>query len=197
MAVRFVGCVLSLFPVFSEPAGHNGPCCRLGCRGGFTLDGVVFVAVVALVVFLCPAGIGVFLTSYGGVGVKLFGTFAFLDSLVLAASVALARGFRETGVNNGTLKKASFQLKPKLDIEESLITSVSKLIEKHASKYGIHEMMDVGTRKRLKEFDETAPVTLNVRMSQDMLDEFKAQLKKKAFSNKSGFYSPASLQTWR
>ncbi len=58
-------------------------------------------------------------------------------------------------------------------------------------------MMDVGTRKRLKEFDGTAPVTLNVRMSQDMLDEFKALLKKKAFSNKSGFYSPASLQTWR
>lgn len=87
-------------------------------------------------------------------------------------------------VSKGVLKKQQFILKPQLDLEESLIVAVAKLIEKAAPQYGyyvVREMMDVGARQLLKEFDEDAPVILNVRMPEKLLEEFAALL------NKSGF----------
>lgn len=84
-------------------------------------------------------------------------------------------------VTKGVLKKKTFQLKPQLDLEESLIESVGKFMEKAAEKYGyyvVREMMDVGTRQRLKEFDDQAPVILNVRMPEKLLKELETLLKK-------------------
>ena len=84
-------------------------------------------------------------------------------------------------VSKGILKKQQFKLKPQLDLEETLITAVGKLIDKAAKEYGyyvVREMMDIGTRQRLKEFDDTAPVILNARMPEPLLKEFQALLKK-------------------
>lgn len=85
-------------------------------------------------------------------------------------------------VEKGLLKKKTFRLKPQLDLEESLIMAVGKFVEKASEKYGyyvVREMMDVGTRQRLKEFDEEAPVVLNVRMPEHLLKELETLLKKK------------------
>ena len=84
-------------------------------------------------------------------------------------------------VSKGALKKQQFILKPQLDLEESLIVAGTKLIEKAAPQYGyyvVREMMDVGARQQLKEFDEEAPVILNVRMPEKLLAEFAALLNK-------------------
>ncbi|MFC4991855.1 hypothetical protein [Rubritalea tangerina] len=88
-------------------------------------------------------------------------------------------------VKNGVLKQERFELKPELDIEESVIIAVSKLIEKYAPQYGIYtirEMMDVGARQRLRQVDEDKPLILNVRMPEEFLAEFKALLHKKGFN---------------
>jgi hypothetical protein len=84
-------------------------------------------------------------------------------------------------VSKGVLKKQQFILKPQLDLEESLIVAGTQLIEKAAPQYGyyvVREMMDVGARQQLKEFDEDAPVILNVRMPEKLLAEFAALLNK-------------------
>jgi len=84
-------------------------------------------------------------------------------------------------VAKGVLKKQQFVLKPHLDLEESLIVAGTKLIEKAAPQYGyyvVREMMDVGARQQLKDFDDQAPVILNVRMPEKLLAEFAALLNK-------------------
>ena len=84
-------------------------------------------------------------------------------------------------VSKGLLKRQTFQLKPQLDLEESLIKAVGQFVEKASEQYGyyvVREMLDVGTRQRLKEFDEDAPVILNVRMPERLLKELEALLKK-------------------
>lgn len=84
-------------------------------------------------------------------------------------------------VDKGLLKKQTFQLKPQLDLEESLIKAVGQFVEKASEQYGyyvIREMMDIGTRQRLKKFNENAPVILNVRVPEKLLKELEALLKK-------------------
>lgn len=87
-------------------------------------------------------------------------------------------------VAKGVLKKARFELKPELEIEESLVVSVAELVKKHAPQYGVYvirEMMDIGARQWLSEFKEDTPLVLNVRMPEAFLKEFKALLKKNQF----------------
>jgi len=87
-------------------------------------------------------------------------------------------------VKKGVLKKARFELKPELEIEESLVVSVGELMKKHAPQYGIYvirEMMDIGARQWLSEFKEDAPLELNVRLPEPFLKEFQALLKKNGF----------------
>lgn len=84
-------------------------------------------------------------------------------------------------VAKGLLKKETFQLKARLDLEESLIMAVGEFMEKASEQYGyyvIREMMDVGTRQKMKPFDDQAPVILNVRMPEKLLKELEALLKK-------------------
>ena len=87
-------------------------------------------------------------------------------------------------VKKGVLKKARFELKPELEIEESLVVSVGELIKNHAPQYGIYvirEMMDIGARQWLSEFKEDAPLVLNVRLPEPFLKEFQALLEKNDF----------------
>ncbi len=87
-------------------------------------------------------------------------------------------------VDKGVLKKARIELKPELEIEESLVVAVNELIKKHAPQYGIYvirEMMDIGARQWLGEFKEAAPLVLNVRLPEPFLKEFQALLKKNGF----------------
>lgn len=89
-------------------------------------------------------------------------------------------------VSEGVLKKQQFILKPQLDLEESLIVAVGKLIKKSSQEYGyyvVREMMDIGTRQKLKEFDEDAPVILNVRMPEKLLAEFAPLLQTSGLKN--------------
>lgn len=84
-------------------------------------------------------------------------------------------------VSIGALKKQQFVLKPQLDLEESLIEAGRKLIEKASPQYGyyvVREMMDVGARQQLKEFDDKAPIVLNVRMPEKLLAQFASLLQK-------------------
>ena len=88
-------------------------------------------------------------------------------------------------VAKGLLKKQTFHLKPQLDLDESLIMAVGEFAEKASEKYGIYvvrEMMDVGTRQRLKPFDDQAPVVLNVRMPAKLLKELKVLMLKNGVS---------------
>ncbi|MEO1857493.1 MAG: hypothetical protein ABGY95_09070 [Rubritalea sp.] len=87
-------------------------------------------------------------------------------------------------VAKGILKEAKFELKPELEIEESLVVAVGELMEKYAPQYGIYvirEMMDIGARRWLSESTEDAPLILNVRMPELFLRELQALLKKNAF----------------
>lgn len=87
-------------------------------------------------------------------------------------------------VSKGVLKEASFELKPELEIEESLVVAVGELIKKYAPQYGVYvirEMMDIGARQWLSEFKEDAPLVLNVRMPEPFLKEFQDLLKKNDF----------------
>jgi hypothetical protein len=87
-------------------------------------------------------------------------------------------------VEKGVLKKHHFKLKPKLDLQDSLVQAVSEFMEKASARYGYYvvlEMMDCGTRQRTLPFDEKAPVVLNVRMPEKLLLEFEALLKKHEF----------------
>lgn len=87
-------------------------------------------------------------------------------------------------VSNGVLIRQQFQLKPELDIEESVVKSVRKLIQKHQAEYGIYvirEMLDIGTRHFLSEYNEDAPLILNVRLPADFLKEFKAVIEKSGY----------------
>jgi len=89
-------------------------------------------------------------------------------------------------VKKGILKKHSFQLKPKLDLKDSLIQSVSAFVEKVSQRYGYYvvlEMMDIGTRQRTLPFDDKAPVLLNVRMPEPLLLEFEKLLKKHGYKD--------------
>ncbi|NWK55210.1 hypothetical protein HW115_06285 [Verrucomicrobiaceae bacterium N1E253] len=92
-------------------------------------------------------------------------------------------------VAKGVLKKQTFKLKPLLDLEESLFMAVGGFIDKASKTYGyyvVREMMDVGARQRLKEFDDEAPITLNMRMPEPLLKELEALLlKKRATPQKS------------
>jgi len=94
-------------------------------------------------------------------------------------------GLLDQLVAKGVLKKHHFQLKPKLDLQDSLIQAVSEFMEKASARYGYYvvlEMMDCGTRQRTLPFDEEAPVILNVRMPEKLLKEFETLLKKHGFS---------------
>lgn len=87
-------------------------------------------------------------------------------------------------VEKGVLVRKQFELKSELDLKESVINSVRELVAKHAPKYGIYvirEMMDIGTRQYLSEFEENAPLVLDVRMPQDFLDELAAILEKEGY----------------
>ena len=78
----------------------------LGLDDELTLQvhfGVIFIAVMGLVVFLCPASFAIFLSAHGWIGVEFFGAFAIFDLLVLFAGVALAWRIREAGVNDAAL----------------------------------------------------------------------------------------------
>jgi len=89
-------------------------------------------------------------------------------------------------VAKGILKKHTFKLKPKLDLQDSLIQDVSKFIDKVSNRYGyfvVLEMMDIGARQRTLPFDEKAPVILNVRMPEKLLLEFEALLKKHGYTS--------------
>ncbi|WP_018970160.1 hypothetical protein [Rubritalea marina] len=80
----------------------------------------------------------------------------------------------------GILEKATFTIKPALDIEESVAIAVTSLVRKHAAEYGIfslREMMDLGARQQLTVFDDKTPITLNVRLPKDILVEFRGILK--------------------
>lgn len=88
-------------------------------------------------------------------------------------------------VSKGILIKKTFKLKPQLDLEDSLIEAAGKFMEKAAEKHGyyvVREMMDVGTRQLTKEFDDQAPVLLNVRMPADLLKKFEKILGKSKLS---------------
>ncbi|MGJ8672967.1 hypothetical protein [Rubritalea sp.] len=87
-------------------------------------------------------------------------------------------------VEKGILVKKHFELKPELDIQESVIKSVKKLVAKYAPEYGIYviqEMMDIGTRQHLSTFVENAPLILNARMPQGFLNELEALLEKEGY----------------
>ena len=87
-------------------------------------------------------------------------------------------------VEKDVLKKARFELKPELEIEESLVVAVGELVKKYAPQYGIYvirEMLDIGARQWLSEFKEDAPLVLNVRMPEPFLKEFQALLKQNEF----------------
>lgn len=91
-------------------------------------------------------------------------------------------------VNQGVLKKKKFTLKPQLDLEDALITAVGHFVQKAAKQYGyysVREMMDIGTRQKLKEFDDAAPTILNVRMPASLLAEFEKLLKEFELSAES------------
>lgn len=100
------------------------------------------------------------------------------------ADIKLIDALLDSLVAKGDLKKATFELKPELEIEESLVVAVGELIKKHSAQYGIYvirEMMDIGARQWLSEFKEDAPLILNVRMPEPFLKEFQALLKKEGF----------------
>ena len=87
-------------------------------------------------------------------------------------------------VTKGVLKKHHFKLKPQLDLQDSLIQAVGQFIDKASQQYGhyvVLEMMDIGTRQRTKEFDDKAPVVLNVRMPEKLLKQFEKLLQKNGF----------------
>jgi hypothetical protein len=82
-------------------------------------------------------------------------------------------------VADGVLVEKCFQLKPELDIEDSLVQSVRALIAQHQDQYGVYvirEMLDVGARRLLSEYQEDAPVVLNVRLPKTFLEAFEVIL---------------------
>ncbi|MFC5050715.1 hypothetical protein ACFPK9_08820 [Rubritalea spongiae] len=87
-------------------------------------------------------------------------------------------------VEKGVLVKKHFELKSELNIQDSVVKSVRELVGKYAPEYGIYvirEMMDIGTRQYLSEFEENAPLVLDVRLPQEFLNELTAILKKEGY----------------
>jgi hypothetical protein len=87
-------------------------------------------------------------------------------------------------VDKGILQKTQFELRPDIDLQESVVKAVEKIVRKHEAKYGIYvirEMMDIGARQYTIEYEENAPLVLNVRMPKDFLDELKVVLEKEGF----------------
>ncbi len=98
--------------------------------------------------------------------------------------ISAINGLLDGLVENGVLIKARIELKPELEIEESLVTAVGELAKKYTPQYGIYvirEMMDIGARQWLSEFKEDVPLVLNVRMPAVFLKEFQALLEKNDF----------------
>lgn len=116
--------------------------------------------------------------------IQMFGVDADQpDSKDFAREIKTIDHLLDQLVEKGLLKKQTFKLKPQLDLEESLIMAVGKFVSKHSDQYGyyvVREMLDVGTRQRLKEFDENAPVILNVRMPEALIKELETILANKA-----------------
>lgn len=61
---------------------------------------VVLVTVVALAVFLGPAGAQVLLPLHVGLVIPPFGRFAFLDLLIFIPSVPVLRCIHQTGIDD-------------------------------------------------------------------------------------------------
>ena len=98
--------------------------------------------------------------------------------------ISAINGLLDGLVEKGVLTQARIELKPELEIEESLVTAVGELAKKYTPQYGIYvvrEMMDIGASQWLREFKEDAPLVLKVRMPAAFLKEFQALLEKNDF----------------
>ena len=89
---------------------------------------MILVAVVHLIVLLCPASIAVLLAPYNGVWIKPCGAHSFFDLYILSTSVPFAWS-DNTGVDNTTFfSQHALPLKQLTETLKDLATPVATVL---------------------------------------------------------------------
>ena len=90
---------------------------------------MILVAVVHLIVLLCPASIAVLLAPYNGVWIEPCGARSFFDLYILSTSVALAWSCNNTDVHNTTFfSQHALPLKQLTETLKDLATPVATVL---------------------------------------------------------------------